>query len=176
MNIQRRPSKRDTIVEAAAAVAREEGILGLSIDRVLEKAGLSKGGFFYHFRTKDELVEAVVNAELDRFESLVDLHVSDGATFARALVLALLEFIRTDATMMASVNAALSVGGAVRRMTMQRRDKWRLALRQEDMEPERATLLALAIDGAIFSCSYRDGPPPARELQELEAALMWLAQ
>jgi AcrR family transcriptional regulator len=176
MNKQRRPSKRDTIVEAAAAIARQEGVLGLSIDRVLDKAGLSKGGFFYHFRTKDELVEAVVNAELDRFESLVELHMSDGARFARALVLALLEFIRTDATMMASVNAALSLGGPVRRMTMERRGKWRQALRNERMEPERATLLATAIDGAIFSCSYRGGPPPAQELRELEAALMWLAK
>jgi AcrR family transcriptional regulator len=176
MERRRRPSKRDTIIEAAAAVARQEGVVGLSIDRVLEEAGLSKGGFFYHFRSKDELVEAVVNAELDRFESLVELHMSDGAGFARALVLALLEFIRTDATMMASVNAALSLGGTVRRTTMARRAKWLQALRREKMEPERAALLGLAVDGAIFSCSYRDGPPSARELEELRGALMWLAR
>src|SRR3569832_357833 len=154
-----RASSRDTLIEAAARIAREQGVLGLSADRVLEAAGLSKGGFFYHFRTKDELIEAVVGYELDRFEALVQMNASAGSSFSEALVAALLEFIQTDSTMMGSVNAALAFGGPVRQITMERRARWHDTVRRDHSDPVRAQLLALAIDGLIFSCSYRDGAP-----------------
>jgi AcrR family transcriptional regulator len=171
-----RTSSRDLLIEAAARVAREQGVLGLSVDRVLEAAGLSKGGFFYHFRTKDELVEAVVGYELDRFESLVQMHAAAGSTFSEALVTALLEFVQTDSTMMGSVNAALAFGGPVRQVTMERRARWEEALRREHDDPVRAQLLALAVDGLIFSCSYRDGAPSPREVTQWRNALMRLAK
>jgi AcrR family transcriptional regulator len=171
-----RTSSRDLLIEAAARVAREQGVLGLSVDRVLEAAGLSKGGFFYHFRTKDELVEAVVGYELDRFESLVQIHVAAGAAFPQALVTALLEFVQTDSTMMGSVNAALAFGGPVRQLTMDRRARWHQALHEALADADRAQLLALAIDGLIFSCSYRDGAPSSREVAQWRNALMRLAK
>ena len=151
-------------------------MLGLSVDRVLEAAGLSKGGFFYHFRTKDELIEAVVGYELDRFEALVQMNASAGSSFSEALVAALLEFIQTDSTMMGSVNAALAFGGPVRQITMERRARWHDTVRRDHSDPVRAQLLALAIDGLIFSCSYRDGAPSPRELTEWRHALMRLAK
>lgn len=55
------PKKQvDIILDAAAAVVTKQGIGKLTIDAVAVKAGLSKGGVLHHFRTKDSLIEAMV--------------------------------------------------------------------------------------------------------------------
>lgn len=47
---------REQIVSAAARAFREEGVSGVSVPEVMGRAGLTHGGFYAHFRNKDELV------------------------------------------------------------------------------------------------------------------------
>ena len=164
-------STRESLIAAAAALARQKGVLGLSLDRVIEAAGVSKGGLFYHFRTKEELIAAVVNAELDRFEALVERHVARGASYAGALFKALLQFVEQNSTMMGSVNAALSFGEPLRSVVLTRRRSWTARLRSESPDRNRATVVELLMDGLIFSCSHRDGPPTSAEMRRLRSAL-----
>lgn len=56
------PSAKSKILQAAELVLRREGLRGLSVEAVAAEAGLSKGGFFYHFKTKEELLGALVRA------------------------------------------------------------------------------------------------------------------
>ena len=56
------PSARAKILEAAEAVIRRDGVKRLSVDAVVAEAGISKGGFFYHFKTKDDLLAALMQA------------------------------------------------------------------------------------------------------------------
>lgn len=57
---------RASIVEAAASALRREGLGGVSIPVLMKKAGLTHGGFYAHFRNRDELVaEAVLAAAED---------------------------------------------------------------------------------------------------------------
>jgi AcrR family transcriptional regulator len=51
---------RNTILEAAAALATEEGLDPLSIGRLAEATGMSKSGLFAHFGSKEELQLATV--------------------------------------------------------------------------------------------------------------------
>jgi len=51
---------RDRIVEAAAAALRSNGIDGVSIAEIMAEAGLTHGGFYAHFKSKDELVGAAL--------------------------------------------------------------------------------------------------------------------
>jgi len=53
------PSVRREILAAASIVLREQGVRGLSIAVVLERANLSTRAFYRHFDSKDELVAAV---------------------------------------------------------------------------------------------------------------------
>lgn len=53
------PGVRRAIVEAAAKSVREQGVRGLSIAAVLERAQLSTRAFYRHFDSKDQLVAAV---------------------------------------------------------------------------------------------------------------------
>ena len=46
---------RTKIMDAAERLILEQGFGGTSIDRVIEGAGVTKGTFFYNFRTKTDL-------------------------------------------------------------------------------------------------------------------------
>jgi TetR/AcrR family transcriptional repressor of nem operon len=47
---------REQIVSAAARAFREEGVAGVSVPELMGRAGLTHGGFYAHFRNKDQLV------------------------------------------------------------------------------------------------------------------------
>ncbi len=47
---------REQIVGAAARAFREEGVAGVSVPELMGRAGLTHGGFYAHFRNKDQLV------------------------------------------------------------------------------------------------------------------------
>lgn len=53
------PDVHRAIVAAASETLREQGVRGLSIAAVLDRAGLSTRAFYRHFETKDQLVAAV---------------------------------------------------------------------------------------------------------------------
>ena len=62
--VKRRANGRATrqkILAAARAIIIEKGTDSLSIDRVIKAAGVSKGSFMYHFHTRQDLIEALVN-------------------------------------------------------------------------------------------------------------------
>src|SRR5207253_9667845 len=57
---------RDRIVRNAARKLRVEGLSGPSIASIMKASGLTVGGFYKHFRSKDELVaEAIAQAFSD---------------------------------------------------------------------------------------------------------------
>ena len=67
---ERRARTRAQIVEAGATLLAEHPPEALTVDAVVEAAGVAKGTFYYHFQSIDELV-AAVGAELG--ESLDEL-------------------------------------------------------------------------------------------------------
>ncbi|HUE95440.1 MAG TPA: helix-turn-helix domain-containing protein, partial [Longimicrobiaceae bacterium] len=48
------------IVEAAARLMHVNGVAATSVDEVLAESGAGKSQFYHYFRTKDELVEGVL--------------------------------------------------------------------------------------------------------------------
>jgi TetR/AcrR family transcriptional repressor of nem operon len=73
-------SVRERIVQAASRALRREGLDAVSIPKLMKMAGLTHGGFYAHFRDRDELVadavafaaaetEAYVFGEADRSAS-----------------------------------------------------------------------------------------------------------
>lgn len=59
---------RNRILDAAFGLALDKGLAAASIDQVIAQAAITKGAFFYHFKSKDELALALVRhvAEQDR--------------------------------------------------------------------------------------------------------------
>jgi len=71
------------ILDTAQEIVLKKGFSGSSIDEIIDAAGITKGGFFYHFRGKADLArslmerylqedEAFFTAVIERAEELVD--------------------------------------------------------------------------------------------------------
>jgi AcrR family transcriptional regulator len=59
---------RRAILDAAARLATVEGLEGLSIARLAEKAGISKSGLFAHFGSKEDLQLATIEAAQEIYQ------------------------------------------------------------------------------------------------------------
>lgn len=81
---------RQMIVTVAGEVLVESGYAGLTLKRVADAAGISVGNLNYHFRTKESLVEAVIEHVLtdfaSRFEDIVRRRIADGSDALGALL------------------------------------------------------------------------------------------
>lgn len=57
---EHKPKIRERIVKEAAKAIRAKGPLQVSVAGVMSKAGLTHGGFYAHFASKDALIEAAI--------------------------------------------------------------------------------------------------------------------
>ena len=55
------PSARDKLLDAALAVIRAKGYSATSVDELCAEAGVTKGAFFHHFKSKDALAVAAAD-------------------------------------------------------------------------------------------------------------------
>jgi TetR/AcrR family transcriptional regulator, cholesterol catabolism regulator len=89
---------RERILEAAAAVLRERGVVDLRLPDVAERAGLQTPSIYYHFRSREELIEEVVvsgvNRTFARVQERVDaVDPGDPAGRLQAAVIGHLEMV-----------------------------------------------------------------------------------
>jgi TetR/AcrR family transcriptional regulator, transcriptional repressor for nem operon len=56
---------RSKIIDSASTALKKNGIEGTSIVQIMQGAGLTHGGFYAHFKSRDDLVCAVVTREMD---------------------------------------------------------------------------------------------------------------
>jgi AcrR family transcriptional regulator len=62
---------REALVRAGALEFAEKGLDGPSLDAICERAGFTRGAFYVHFRDRDDLLVAVVDRVLERFQRAV---------------------------------------------------------------------------------------------------------
>lgn len=80
---------RDKIIKAASSLFYREGIRSISVDAIAEKAGLTKRSLYYHFKSKDDLIEAYLKSRdkpnLDTFEKWYEETQGDAGKKVRAI-------------------------------------------------------------------------------------------
>ncbi|WP_026735143.1 TetR/AcrR family transcriptional regulator [Fischerella sp. PCC 9605] len=81
------------ILDAAEALIMGHGLAGTSIDMVLEKAAITKGAFFYHFKSKSELARALVERYADQEETLLEERLKRAERLSRDPLQQVLIFI-----------------------------------------------------------------------------------
>jgi TetR/AcrR family transcriptional repressor of nem operon len=76
---------RQTVLHAASKMVRERGVDGVTVPEVMATAGLTHGGFYRHFESKDALVaQACAAAFTQRLADMDDaLETTDNAEAAR---------------------------------------------------------------------------------------------
>jgi TetR/AcrR family transcriptional repressor of nem operon len=68
------PTTKDKLLEAAKRLMLQKGCPATTIDEICQAAGFTKGGFFHHFESKEQLAEEV----LDRFFALQQEAIAQG--------------------------------------------------------------------------------------------------
>ena len=74
---------RERVVRTAARLFRRHGYRAVSIDRVMEATGLTRGGFYRHFDSKAALYREVIASEHDFIERLRAREAEDTAGLGR---------------------------------------------------------------------------------------------
>ncbi|MYN44778.1 TetR family transcriptional regulator [Pseudoduganella sp. FT93W] len=65
---QGRTSKRDQLLDAAASIVSTQGVQHLTIEAVAAAANVTKAGLIYHFKTRDDLLSALVERLIKDFD------------------------------------------------------------------------------------------------------------
>jgi TetR/AcrR family transcriptional repressor of nem operon len=66
-------ANHDRIVEGAARLMRERGVRSTSVADAMNEAGMTHGGFYRHFKTKDDLVVEALRSAFDDFAKPLEL-------------------------------------------------------------------------------------------------------
>lgn len=69
---------RERILDKAGALAKEKGFGTTGLDALMAAAGLTAGGFYAHFKSKSELLSALIDRELGRSRAMFEVD-SDAA-------------------------------------------------------------------------------------------------
>ena len=70
--VRRGTDTREQILDCAESAVLQKGFAATSIDELIAAVGITKSGFFYHFKDKGDLAKALLQRYLDREEVLLD--------------------------------------------------------------------------------------------------------
>ena len=86
----RREQSHERILDAAARAICRDGYAGLGVVNVMKEAGLTHGGFYAHFASRDDLLAAAVEHACEqsaaRMRERLQARIAEGASPLRALV------------------------------------------------------------------------------------------
>ena len=87
---------RRRILDAAARLFRRHGFQGVGIDEIMAEAGLTRGGFYAHFRSKEDLLVRVLAEELEFATRLRDARQANGAKGRQAALERVAYYLEPD--------------------------------------------------------------------------------
>lgn len=64
-------SNRELIIVYAGELFLDQGIKATTMDSIVKESGVSKSNIYYHFKSKDEIILAVVDWYIERFKQNV---------------------------------------------------------------------------------------------------------
>jgi len=173
---------RDLIFQAASQILIDEGLSSLTLAKVAQQAGLSKGGLLYHFPNKVTLIEAIFEYHNGLFEArLVELfRAEDDAPGAwlKAYAKASVEQIAdsTTASLYASLFAAEEKYASAHAKMRQKYTDWQDKVIHSGLDPNWAMLIRLAVDGLWFAEMHRYAPPSAEQRDWLVQQIIQLIE
>jgi AcrR family transcriptional regulator len=88
---------RERVVNAAVELFSEHGYDGTSVAQVIDRAGLTKGGFYHHFASKDELLYEVYGDLITGQLEQMDRIVARGRPPAETLRLLIVDLVESTA-------------------------------------------------------------------------------
>ncbi|HWK77477.1 TetR/AcrR family transcriptional regulator [Microbacterium sp.] len=150
----RPPRARERVLDAFEAILIEEGERAATLDATAAAAGVSKGGLLYHFASKDDLAEGMID-RLQRLvaEDLIEMAAAPDGPVAFYVRTSVMENAPLDRALIAV--SRLAQGGssdaAVALRTTRR--SWGDAMRPHVRDETALDLVLLVSDGLYFNNS-----------------------
>jgi AcrR family transcriptional regulator len=167
---------KQRLLGAAAAVVRRDGAQALTLDAVAAEAGVSKGGLLYHFASKRELLDAMLDGWLEEFGTEIAA-AEEGRGFAHGYVKAsdMSGWAAADrATEFGLLAAMVDQPGTLERVR-ERYAAWQEQLAAEAADPVDATVARLAADGLWLNDLLGLAPPTGALRERVMARMLELA-
>jgi len=162
----RRADTKRRLLDAAVAVVRRDGAGSLTLDAVAAEAGVSKGGLLYHFKTKRDLLDAMLEGWVEEFGTEIAA-AEEGKGFAHGYVKAsdMTGWAATERAIEFGLLAAMVDEPATLERVRARYAAWQNQLVAQAADPVDATVARLAADG-LWLNDLLGLAPPAGELRE----------
>ncbi|MCD8821365.1 TetR/AcrR family transcriptional regulator [Staphylococcus gallinarum] len=150
-----RTSKKTQLLDAAAAIVNEYGSEYLTLDAVAKRAGVSKGGLLYHFKSKTALIEGLVDHADKIYRNNVaervaaDIH--EQGKWLRAFVEATREHRSENAAITSSMLAAEGNNRHLLSPLQETYKIWQSYIENDGLDKIDATIMRLAVDGLWLS-------------------------
>lgn len=71
MSLKKDSLDRESWLEQALSILREEGIQGVRVERLARDLGVTKGSFYWHFKNRDDLQQSILNYWVDQYNDVV---------------------------------------------------------------------------------------------------------
>lgn len=161
------------VFKACGRILRRDGLTKLTLEKVAEEAGLSKGGLLYHFPNKASLIEALFEYHNNKFEvrlsAIAEEEGDDPGAYLRAYAKASVEQITDEgnASLYASLFAAEERYANAHSLIRQKYVDWQQQVDESGLDPTWATLLRLAVDGLWFAEMHKYSPPSAEHREQI---------
>ena len=154
---QRAAVSRDAILDAAERILTAHGPGRLTIDAIAAEASFSKGGVLHHFKSKQDIMIAMLDRVLERFESRIQELYAEGAgkrSYLNAHVRAKIERARDDLDLpRIIIGAAATWPDLLKPFSAMYESSTRRVMEEAD-DPALALVIKLASDGLMFSSVF----------------------
>jgi AcrR family transcriptional regulator len=176
-NATRSERSRNAALEAATRIIARDGPGRLTLDAIARESGLSKGGVMHQFRTKEAVLKALLERQMEHFEEFSTRYMAKvSETSANPNLATQLATVREAATSPNSAALAL-VAAMVENpglmvLPREREMKRVEAIKAEAADPELALLRWAAARGLLLSGLFGMSPLGKDEHQRLFARLL----
>ena len=177
----RPPLARERVLDAYESILIAEGERAATLDAVAKAAGVSKGGLLYHFASKEDLAEGLVqrlsaltDEDLDRMRAAAEGAV---AYYVRTSVM---EDDALDRALVATTRLAQGGSRAASEALSDVRERWATEIRPHVADETALDLVMLVSDGLYFNNSLTGDDatlasafvPTGEALQQLVALVL----
>jgi AcrR family transcriptional regulator len=180
-NATRSERSRSAALDAATRIIARDGPGRLTLDAIARESGLSKGGVMHQFRTKEAVLKALLERQMEHFEEFSTRYMAKvSATSANPNLATQLATVREAATSPNSAALAL-VAAMVENpglmvLPREREMKRVEAIKAEAADPDLALLRWAAARGLLLSSLFGMSPLGKDEHLRLFARLLDDAQ
>jgi AcrR family transcriptional regulator len=174
-----RSSSRDRILDAAEEVVADLGAGHMTMDAVVARAGLSKGGLIYHFPSLRALLQAMLKRFIEHTEArITEARARLPETPARELKAHIEGWFTLDAksqSAQAALLVALSREPSLLKMVREKRHEIGRAILAASPDPDRVRILLLAVEGLWMTELLQLSRYTAKERLQIKHTLLKLA-